>query len=151
MNRRNFFGVVSGAFALSLAPANLLAQDYRKEKPKTWTAKKVDVAIKELYGDKKLIESKDVKIKVPKVNSNGGAVPIKFSTKIPAKSVALFQDANPESAVAVYSVGKYDLTKYEVKIKMAQNGTITVVVEGQDGKLYVAKQSTEVAAGGCEG
>ncbi len=151
MNRRNFFGVVGGAFALSLAPINLLAQDYRKLKPKAWTAHKVDEAIKELYGNGELIQSDKVVIKVPKVNSNGGAVKVKFSTTIPAKSVALFQDANPESAVAVYTVGKYDITKYEVQIKMAQNGTITVVVEGQDGKLYMTKQATEVAAGGCEG
>jgi len=97
-----------------------------------------------------LIE-KDVKLKLPKVASNGGAVPLKFSTKIPAKTVAVFQDSNPESAVAVYTVGKYDLTNYSLKIKMAKSGTITIVVEGLDGKLYAAKQSLEVAAGGCEG
>lgn len=151
MNRRNFFSVVGGAFALSLAPSNLLAEDYRKAKPKVWTAHKVEDAISALYGNKPLIESKDVKVKVPKVNSNGGAVPVKFSTKIPAKTVSLFQDANPEAAVAVYTVTKYDVTDYEVKIKMAENGIVTVVVEGTDGKLYMAKQATEVAAGGCEG
>lgn len=151
MNRRNFFTVVSGALAISLAPSNLFAEDYRTLKPKVWTAHKVDEAISALYGNKKLIESQDVKIKVPKVNSNGGAVPVKFGTSIPAKTVSLFQDANPESAVAVYTVNKYDVTEYEVKIKMAENGIITVVVEGQDGKLYMAKRATEVAAGGCEG
>ncbi len=88
---------------------------------------------------------------MPKVASNGGAVPVKFSTKIPAKTVAVFQDANPESAVVVYDVGKYDITQYSLKMKMGKSGTVTVVVEGLDGKLYVAKQSLEVAAGGCEG
>jgi hypothetical protein len=34
---------------------------------------------------------------------------------------------------------------------MAKSGSITVVVQGQDGKLYSAKQSLEVALGGCEG
>jgi sulfur-oxidizing protein SoxY len=151
MNRRNFFGIVGGALAASLAPVSLSADDYRKLKPKAWTAHKVDEAIKELYGSTNLVETKDIKLKLPKVAANGGAVPVKFSTKIPAKTVALFQDANPEAAVAVYTVGKYDLTKYEVKIKMGQSGTVTVVVEGLDGKLYMAKQSLDVAAGGCEG
>jgi len=152
MNRRNFFGVVGGALAaVSLTPSGLFADDYRKLKPKAWTAHKVDAAVKALYGDVKLIESDKVKIKVPKVNSNGGAVPVKFGTKIPAKTIALFQDANPEAAVAVYTVTKYDITDYEVRIKMAENGTVSVVVEGQDGKFYTAKQATEVAAGGCEG
>ena len=126
------------------------ADDYRKLKPKAWEAHTVDDAIKALYGTSEVIE-KDVKLKLPKVASNGGAVPLKFSTKIPAKTVAVFQDANPEAAVAVYTVGKYDMTSYSLKIKMGKSGTVTIVVEGLDGKLYVAKQSLEVAAGGCEG
>jgi len=150
MNRRKFLGYFGSAVALSVVPASLSADDYRKLKPKAWEAKTVDDAIKELFGSAEMIE-KGVKIKLPSVASNGGAVPVKFSTKIPAKTVAIFQDANPESAVAVYNVGKYDLTQYSLKIKMGKSGTITVVVEGLDGKLYVGKQSLEVAAGGCEG
>ncbi|MEA1952872.1 MAG: thiosulfate oxidation carrier protein SoxY [Campylobacterota bacterium] len=151
MNRRKFLGYFGSAVALSVVvPSGLSAEDYRKLKPKVWEAKKVDDAIKELFGSTEMIE-KDVKLKLPKVASNGGAVPVKFSTKIPAKTVAVFQDANPESAVVVYDVGKYDITQYSIKIKMGQSGTVTVVVEGLDGKLYVAKQSLEVAAGGCEG
>jgi len=155
MERRKFLSLLGGAFALSFIPANLAADDYRKLKPNVWTAHTVEDGIKNLYGTTNMIESKDVKIKMSKINSSGGAVPVKFSTKIPAKTVALFQDANPESAVAVYSVGKYDITDYEVKIKLGPVGTniatVTVVVEGLDGKLYTAKLSTEVAAGGCEG
>ena len=79
------------------------------------------------------------------------SIPVDFSTKIPAKTIALFQDANPESAVVIYDVNKYDLTDYSVKIKMGKSGTITVIVEGQDGKLYGAKKTLEVALGGCEG
>lgn len=151
MERRKFFGYVGGVLALSALPANLSADDYRKMKPKAWEAHNVDGAIKALYGNKKLTESKKIKLKLPKVAANGGAVPVKFSTSLNAKTVALFQDANPEAAVAVYTVGKYDMTDYEVRIKMAKSGTITVVVEGTNGKLYVASKSLEVAAGGCEG
>ena len=150
MNRRKFLGYFGSAVALSVVPASLSADDYRKLKPKAWEAHTVDDAIKALYGTTEMIE-KDVKLKLPKVASNGGAVPLKFSTKIPAKTVAVFQDANPEAAVAVYTVGKYDMTSYSLKIKMGKSGTVTIVVEGLDGKLYVAKQSLEVAAGGCEG
>ncbi|WP_304545962.1 hypothetical protein [Sulfurimonas microaerophilic] len=34
---------------------------------------------------------------------------------------------------------------------MAKSGTITIVAEGTDGKLYAAKQTLDVALGGCEG
>jgi sulfur-oxidizing protein SoxY len=150
MERRKFLSVTLGALALAVVPASVKAEDYRKTKPAVWTAHSVEDGIKNLYGSTKLIEE-GVKVSAPKVASNGGAIPVDFSTKIPAKSIAVFQDANPESAVGVYTIGKYDVTDYSIKIKMAKSGTITIVVEGQDGKLYAAKKSLDVALGGCEG
>ena len=151
MNRRNFLSFAGSALALSVIPINLSAEDYRKSKPSVWTAHNIDDATKAMYGLKTPILSDKVKISVPKINSSGGAVPVKFETSLDAKTIALFQDANPESAVAVFDVNIYDLKKYEVKIKMGTSGTIMVLVEATDGKIYMAKASTEVAAGGCEG
>jgi len=151
MNRRNFLSFAGSAIALSVIPINLSANDYRKSKPKVWEAHTIDDATKALYGIKTPIQSDKVKIKVPKINASGGAVPVKFETTLDAKTVALFQDANPESAVAVYDVNIYDTKKYEVKIKMGKSGTIMVLVEATDGKIYMNKVTTEVAAGGCEG
>ena len=151
MDRRNFLSFAGSALALFVIPMNLNAKDYRKLKPAVWTAHNIDDATKALYGLKTPIQSDKIKISVPKINSSGGAVPVKFETSLDAKTVALFQDANPESAVAVYDVTIYDLKKYEVKIKMGKSGTIMVLVETTDGKIYMAKATTEVAAGGCEG
>jgi len=150
MERRKFLSLTLGALALAVVPASVRAEDYRKLKPTVWTAHTVEDAIKNLYGTTKTIE-KNVKLVAPDVAANGGAIPVDFSTKIPAKSIAVFQDANPESAVAVYSIGKHDVTEYSIKIKMGKSGSITVVVEGTDGKLYSAKKTLEVALGGCEG
>ena len=151
MNRRNFLNFAGSTLALSVIPMNLSAEDFRKAKPDIWTAHNIDDATKALYGLKTPIESDQVKIKVPKINSSGGSVPVKFETSLDAKTIALFQDANPESAVAVYKVNKYDLKKYDVKIKMEKDGVVMVLVETTDGKIYMAKASTKVAAGGCEG
>ncbi len=151
MNRRNFLTFAGSLIALSVVPMNLKATDYRKLKPKVWEAHTIDDATKALYGVKDVIETDKIKIKIPKINSSGAAVPVKFETFLDAKTVALFQDANPESAVAVYETNKYDLQKYDVKIKMAESGTVMVLVEAKDGKIYMAKATTEVAAGGCEG
>ena len=151
MNRRNFLSFAGSAIALSVIPMNLNAEDYRKSKPKVWEAHNIDDATKALYGMKTPIQSDKIKIKVPKINSSGGAVPVKFETTLDAKTIALFQDANPESAVAVYDVNKYDLKKYDVKIKMEKDGVIMVLVEATDGNIYMAKVATKVAAGGCEG
>jgi len=150
MERRKFLSLTLGALALAVAPASVRAEDYRKLKPTVWSAHTVNDAIKNMYGTTTTIEE-GVKLSAPKVASNGGAVPVTFSTKIPAKTIAVFQDSNPEAAVCVYSIGKHDVTEYSIKIKMGKSGTITVVVEGLDGKLYSAKQTLDVALGGCEG
>lgn len=160
MERRNFLNLTLGALALAVVPASVRAEDFRKSKPDVWTAHTVDDAIKAMYGTNELIENDSVFLKASgeaynsgkkAVASSGGAVPVEFSTKIPAKTIAVFQDANPEAAVIVYTVNKYSVNNYDIKIKMAKPGTITVVVEGEDGKLYAAKQTLDVALGGCEG
>jgi len=159
MERRQFLNVTLGALALAVVPASVKAEDFRKSKPAVWTAHTVDDAIKALYGTTTLIEE-GVKLKAAGENfdsgkkavaSSGGAIPVDFGTKIPAKTIAVFQDANPESAVCVISTNKYSVNDYSIKIKMGKPGTITVVVEGEDGKLYAAKQTLDVALGGCEG
>jgi sulfur-oxidizing protein SoxY len=159
MDRRNFLSITLGALALATVPAEVKAKDFRKLSPNVWTAHTVEDAIQNMYGSTQLIEE-GVKLSAAGESfdsgktataANGGAVPVNFSTKIPAKTVAVFQDANPESAVMVIDVNKYDMTDYAIKIKMGKPGTITVVVEGQDGKLYAAKQKLNVALGGCEG
>jgi sulfur-oxidizing protein SoxY len=149
MDRRKFLGL--GMTALALVPVtSLQAFDFRKEKPDAWKAHTVEDAIKALYG-KTPTESKDVSLTVPEVASNGGAVPVKIKTSIDAKTVALFQDVNPESAVAVWTIPEAGIINYATKIKMKKSGSIIVVVEDKKGNLYTTKKSLEVALGGCEG
>ena len=157
MNRRKFIGL--GIMAMAALPATLSAIsaiDFRATKPDAWTAKTVDDAIKALYGDIKPEES-GVTIKVPKVASNGGAVPVSIKSDLKAKTVAVFQNMNPESAVAVFDVPEDGIIDYFLKIKLkgtdenGGNGIITVIVEGTDGKFYKGTQGLQVAKGGCEG
>jgi sulfur-oxidizing protein SoxY len=151
MNRRKFLGL--GVMAVAALPATLSALssiDFRATKPDTWTAHKVDEAIKALYGEIKA-EEKGVKIKAPKVASNGGAIPVTVKSDISAKTVAVFQDANPEATVCVFACDKDSVIDYMFKIKMKASGTITAIVEGQDGKFYKGAMTLEVAKGGCEG
>jgi sulfur-oxidizing protein SoxY len=150
MKRRKFL-TLSVATALTL-PMMAMATDYRTEKPAAWTAKKVDDAVKALYGDVTLIESSDVIVKAPKVAT--GAVPITIQTSIKAKSVSLFQDANPESAVATWSISEGAIVDYRLKIKLRQTekpAVVSVVVEGMDGKFYTAHTLVTVAGATCEG
>lgn len=157
MERRKFLGL--GALALVALPATLSAIssiDFRATKPDTWKAKTVDDAIKALYGDIKPIKE-GVTVNVPAVASSGGAVPVTIKSKIAAKTVALFQDMDPESATAVFNVPEDGIVDYFLKIKLKATdenggkGTVTAIVEGTDGKFYIGSKSLDVAKGGCEG
>ena len=151
MKRRKFLSVAFGTFTLAALPVNSSAENFRKSKPALWKAKSVDNAIKALYGSNKLT-MEGVKLITPDVANDGNSIQVVFSTDKDVKSIALFQDANPEAAVMVIDVNKYSLNeKYYTKIKMAQSGTITVVAQGNNGTLYAAKKTLEVALSGCAG
>jgi len=150
MQRRKFLSLGALAAAAAVVPASLSAEDFRKSKPAVWTAKTVDDAIAKMYG-KTATSSDAISLTAPDVASNGGQIPVGFKTDIAAKTVAVFQDANPESAVAVYTIYPESVIDYSIKMKMKASGTITVVVEGQDGKLYSTSKKISVALGGCEG
>jgi len=150
MERRQFLSMTLGAVALAAVPASVRAEDFRKSKPAVWSAHTVDDAIKAMYGSTNLV-MEGVKLTAPDVASNGGAIPVDFSTDLDVKTIAVFQDANPEAAVLVVETNKYSVNKYSIKIKMAKSGTITIVAQGKDGKLYAAKKTLDVALGGCEG
>jgi len=139
-----------GLVAVAAMTVSLSATDYRAEKPDAWTAHDVPTAIKALYGEITPADA-EIKLKAPKVASNGGAIPVSLKTDIPAKTVAIFQDANPEAAVVVFTVPEGGVADFALKIKMKKSGTITAIVEGTDGKFYSTKLSLEVALGGCEG
>lgn len=150
MQRRKFLNLSALAAVAAVVPAGLNAEDFRASKPDVWTSHTVDDAIMKMYGTTKTIEE-GVKLVAPDVASNGGAIPVDVKSDIDAKTVAIFQDANPESAVAVYTLTEGAIINYSIKMKMKKSGTITVIVEGKDGKLYSAKKTLDVALGGCEG
>lgn len=150
MQRRTFLSLAAGAVALAAVPASVRAEDFRKAKPEAWTARTVEDAIKALYGSAATVEE-GVTVVTPDVASNGGAVPVNVTSDIDAKTVAIFQNVNPESAVIVYELNEYSIIDFDIKIKMKGSGTITAVVEGKDGKLYSGAKTLNVALGGCEG
>jgi len=150
MLRRNFLKVGALAAASAVVVPQLNATDFRATKPDTWSAHTVEDAIKGLYGSITPIES-GVTVGAPKVASNGGAIPVNIKSDIDAKTVAVFQDANPEAAVIVFEMHEGGIVNYDIKMKMAASGTITAVLEGKDGKFYIGKKTLEVALGGCEG
>jgi len=152
MQRRNFLSLSAlAAVAVIVPTAN--AEDYRATKPTVWTAHTVDDAVMAMYGTTKTIES-GVTVTTPDPATNSGSVPVNIKSDIDAKSVAIFQDANPESAVAAFTVHDNSVIDYNLNLKLRSDGTpitITAIVEGKDGKLYVGIKQLIVAIGTCDG
>ena len=152
MERRKFLSLSGLAAVAAVVPA-AHAEDYRTTRPTVWTAHTVDDAVMAMYGKKVTTES-GVTVTMPDVAANGGAVPVNIKSSIDAKSVALFQNANPEAAVAAFTVHENSIVNYDLKIKLKSDGTpitVTAIVEGKDGKLYSGVKTLTVALGGCEG
>ncbi|PHO09223.1 thiosulfate oxidation carrier protein SoxY [Malaciobacter canalis] len=149
LERRNFLGLSVLAFGVAAAPLNLSAINFRETKPNLWKATKVDDAIKELFGTTSATEGK-IKLKAPDIAENGAVIPVSFETDLKASKVAVFQDANPESAVAVFDIPDNAIIDYGIRIKMAETGTVTVVAQ-ENGKLYKVSKLVKVTIGGCGG
>ena len=149
INRRNFLGLGLGAIAIAAIPGKLEAIDFRETKPKAWTATKVEDAVKEIFGSSATTEG-SINLSAPDIAENGAVIPVSFDTELKATKVAIFQDANPESAVAVFTIPENAVIDYAVRIKLAKTGTVTVIAE-VDGKLYSASKLVKVTIGGCGG
>ena len=151
MQRREFLSLSAIVAVAALVPtAN--AEDFRATKPTVWTANTVDDAVMAMYGTAAVIQS-GVTVTMPDVAANGGAVPFNVKSDIAAKSVTIFQNANPESTVAAFVVHKNSIIDYDLKIKLKSDGTpvtVTAIVEGRDGKLYSGVKTLTVATGGCD-
>jgi sulfur-oxidizing protein SoxY len=147
MTRRKILGLGLGVAAM--IPFSLSAVDFRATKPKAFTVTTIDEAITTLFGTSATTES-GMKIKAPDIAENGGVIPISVSTKLKAKTVAIFQDANKEATVAVFTVPENGIIDYSIRIRMGKTGKVTVVAN-VDGKLYSASKTVKVTMGGCGG
>ena len=137
LNRRNFLGLGLGVLAAAMVPAQLGAEDFRKSKPKAWTATKVDEAIKEIFGSSTLTEG-SINLSAPDIAENGAVIPVSFDSALKA------------SKVAVFNVNENTVIDFAIRIKMQKTGTVTVVAE-ENGKLYAVSKLVKVTIGGCGG
>ena len=134
INRRNFLGLGLGAMAVAVIPGKLSA---------------IDDAVKEIFGSTATTEG-SINLSAPDIAENGAVIPVSFDTELKATKVAVFQDANPESAVAVFTIPENAVIDYAIRIKLAKTGTVTVIAEA-DGKLYSVSKLVKVTIGGCGG
>jgi len=150
MNRRHFLAL---GFCIFPYTAQVLAVDYRKNKPVAWKASSINDAAMALYGREKFTtiqKSTELELIVPNaIVRDPENIPITIRSKLKAKTVAIFQDANPKSLVAVFHVNEESIVEYELNIRMEFKGTVFAVLEGLDGKLHYTRQYVDVLILSC--
>lgn len=150
MKRRYFLAL---GFCVIPYVSQALGADYRKSKPGAWTSSSIDDAAMALYGGEKFAtiqKSTDIELVVPKgIVRDAENIPISIRSNVKAKTLAIFQDANPKSLVAVFDVNEDCIIAYELNIRMEFKGTVFAVVEGLDGKLYYARQYVDMLTLSC--
>lgn len=119
----------------------LLCNLYAHHNPdKVWKISDLNNATMALYGREAFshIQKSDrITITAPTAIAEDPLnVPIGIKSDIKAKSVAIFQDANPKSLTAIINTNVQSIIDYEMNIIMERKGTVFVVIEGLDGQLY---------------
>ena len=114
-----------------------------------------DKAIYDYFGDIDLIPSDKIRLIGPYVASNSASVPINIRSSIKAKRVTLFateEDEKPKMIVE-WVLYQQALVDFDIKIKLVDytnydGNLISVVVESEDGKFYIANITIDVALAG---
>lgn len=150
MKRRHFLALGLGVFPYV---SQALTVDYRRLKSEAWKASSLNGAAMALYGREMfstIRKSSQIELIVPQVSiKNREEIPVTIRTDIKARTVALFQDANPKSLIAVFQVHENAVTEYELNIRMAFKGTLFAVVEGVDGRLYYTRAYVDILTLSC--
>jgi len=141
------------AVFLTLGLSLLCAEDYHTSKSEAWKSANINATATVLYGEKKfshIKKSLNIELIAPKgIVRDEQHIAIRVRTSIPAKSVAIFQNANPSALVAVFSVNNFTPTDIEIPIRMEKKGTVFAVIESMSGVLYYARAYIDVLCLPC--
>jgi len=111
-----------------------------------WEIKTIDEAIKELYGNLNFSPSNGLHVKTPLLSENHFSIPIFIRSDLNLESIAILQDSNTYSTVAIITVPSNAIISYRIRFKMkpgfAQN--IVIVAKGKNGKIYKVQKTIDV-------
>lgn len=122
-------------------------------KSEAWKSANINTAATLLYGEKKfshIKKSLNIELIAPKgIVRDQENIEIRVRTSIPAKSMAIFQNANSSALVALFSLNTFGHTDIEIPIRMEKKGTVFAVIESMSGVLYYARAYIDVLCLPC--
>lgn len=131
----------------------IFAMDFRETHPKAWESSDINEAALNLYGKEKfskLEKSNKIDLYLAKgLVRDPKQVTIQISSKIKAKSLALFYDKNPQTIIAVFDTRGEEVLEYEINIAVETRGTLLAVIEDIHGNLYYTRAFIDVLCLPC--
>lgn len=104
-----------------------------------------------LFSDKKITDTDQIEIKIPKIAENGAVVPITVSSSLTGvKAVSILVEKNPVPLAARFELSTEMDVFISARLKMAETCDVIVIAETEQA-LYRAKELVKVTIGGCGG
>jgi len=152
--RRTFLtaSMAAGTVAVAVSTGLLVPSTVLAAWPaKAFESRKLDVAMNEIIGTAKAIDSKDIVVEAPDIAENGAVVSVTVKSKIPnTESISLFVPVNAFPLSASYTLASNTDGFVTTRLKMAKTSDIVAYVKA-GGKTYTAKKAVKVTLGGCGG
>ena len=144
--RRSFLAKLLAVGAMVALPLKLWARN-----AEAFKASEVDATLKALLGDKPVVASDDIVLKVPDIAENGAVVPVTVSTSIAdVRRISLIIDQNPNPLSASFKLLPGGVADISTRIKMGQSSDVRAIVE-TDTTAFVTSKNVKVTIGGCGG
>ena len=145
-SRRRFIQGLASLLALGALPLRLLARATG-----AFNAEETADVYQALFGDMSIVETDDIRLKIPDIAENGAVVPVSVSTGIPgAEAIHIVIDENPNPLSASFLLSKRTPADISVRVKMGRSSMVRALVKTSD-KVYMKGQEVKVTIGGCGG
>ena len=114
---------------------------------KIWSFATPERAITEIYGKTNYIEN-GINIKLPSLSENLGSVPVTIQSSVDLESIAIFDNSNPSSTIAIFSIPQNGIINYSFRVKMRRICHINIIAVGKDRHGNIYKTEKELIWGG---
>ncbi len=152
-SRRDFIkkslsvGVIATLGSSLLIPKKV----YAKWPADKFTENKLQVTLDKLFGTQEIVESKKIKLRLPRIAENGAVVPITVSSSLKdVESIYILVEKNPVPLANHFTLTPDMDAFVSARLKMAETCDVIAIVKSAD-KLYMAKKMVKVTIGGCGG
>jgi len=149
LNRRHFISVFTAATTALLIPFHIIAAVIPWPR-KAFSATKIEDAYQSLFNSNLIsVNSKQIKLTVPKTSKTGHAVAVNItSTLEEIESISLFIKNNPKPLVATFQIPEGTIADISTHIRIYQTSTVIAVAKAA-GELHSKSQNIRILSGGC--